>query len=334
MSDLTIKLLSSIEEGLTLNEISSKLNLSHKQIYYILRSLKLLGMKFDKKYYYDGEVIYIPKKDFSYSSKKNNANIITSPSCDSFKTMVISDLHIGNELENMDAWYKIYDYCIVNNIHIIIIAGDFLDGIKIGREEVKKHKYPLEQIEYALKHYPFDKNILNFTVLGNHDIDSLSSFGIDFATYLRNFRHDIVPLGYGYGRINVKNDKIFITHPLCIGINNNLDLTSNYLLIKGHHHCNKSIIGSNGNGSLTVPSLSNLFVSDEEFLPGAMVITTKFKNGFFDTVYIENLLINDKVRVVSSLQYTITPSKDRKFDGHIKYEEDRGKKKILQQDKK
>ena len=37
-----------------------------------------------------------------------------------------------------------------------------------------------------------------------------------------NYRHDIVPVGYGYGRINIKNDKIFVTHPLCIGVNNNI----------------------------------------------------------------------------------------------------------------
>ena len=243
--------------------------------------------------------------------------------------MVISDPHIGNELEAEDAFDKIYNYCIVNNIHNIIIAGDFLDGINVGVEDYKKHNDPLEQIKYAVNKYPYDNNITNFLVMGNHDVDSLSSFGIDFGTYLRNFRLDIIPVGYGYGRINIKNDRIFVTHPLCLGIENNLDLNGNYLLLKGHHHVNKSIIANNGSASIAVPSISNLFLSDNEFLPGALVINLKFKNGFFDTVYIDNLLINDRVNVVSTLQYSITPSKDRKFDGTISYEEDFSKRRLL-----
>ena len=334
MSELALKVLNFIENGYTINDISVELNLSHKEIYTVLLSLKEIGMKFDKKYYYDGEIIYLPKKDLSYSTKKNAVNLITSPDCDSFKAMVISDLHIGSKFECLDKLNMIYDYCVNNGINIIINAGDILDGINIGREESKKFLNPLEQIEYACEMYPFDKNILNFIVLGNHDIDSLSSFGIDFSTYLRNFRHDLVPLGYGYGRINVKNDKIFVTHPLCIGINNNIDLTSNYLLIKGHHHSTKSIIGSNGNCSFSAPSLSNIFISEDEFLPGAMVLTIKLKNGFFDTIYMENLLVNNRVNVVSTLQYSVLPSKDRKFDGTIKYEENFNKRKILKKENK
>ena len=70
---------------------------------------------------------------------------------------------------------------IKNNIHIILIIGDYIDGIKIGRQESKMHTDPLEQMEYASKIYPFDSNIVNFLALGNHDIDPLVSFGIDFA---------------------------------------------------------------------------------------------------------------------------------------------------------
>lgn len=333
MSELSTNVLHLIEEGYSINEICSSLGISHKQLSNVFRGLRQLGIEFNKKFYYNGETLYVPKKDISYETKKNNVNIITNPNCDTFKTMVISDLHAGNELESIYSWNKIYDYCIVHNIHTIIIAGDFLDGINIGIQDYKKHTHSLEQIKYAINNYPFDKNILNFLILGNHDVDSLSSFGIDFATYLRNFRLDIIPVGYGYGRINVKNDRIFVTHPLCMGIENNMDLTGNYLLLKGHHHVNKSIISGNGNCSISVPTLSNLFLSDEEFLPGAIVINTKFKNGFFDTVYVDNLLIGDRVNVVSTMQYSITPSKDRKFDGSIKHEEDFCKRKILKQSK-
>jgi len=329
MSELSVKVLGLIEEGFTINAICEMLNLSRKQLYNILRGLRMLGIEFNKKYYYDGETVYVPKKDLSWDTKKNTVNIITNHDCNEFKAMVISDLHIGNQQESVDAWNKIYEYCIINNIHIVIIAGDFLDGINIGASSYKKHTNSLDQMRYAVNNYPFDKNIINFITFGNHDIDSLTSYGIDFSIYLRNFRPDIVPIGYGHGRINIKNDRIFITHPLGINSNNGVELPNNYLLIRGHHHINKSIIGNSGNCSLTVPTLSNLFTSQDIFLPGAMILNVKFKNGFFDIIHIENLIINDRVNIVGETQFSITPSKDRNHDGHVKHEEDFNQRKTL-----
>lgn len=330
MTDIEKEFIRLINEGYTINDIIGELGLSFESINLIIRNLKQIGIEFNKKFYYDGEIIYSLNKNIDVGSKKNFTSIITEPECDVFKAMILSDLHIGSDYERMDLWNKIYDYCIINGINIIINAGDFLDGINIGRIDSKKHNNALEQFEYAVLNYPFDKNILNFTVLGNHDIDSLCSSGINFATYLENFRYDIIPIGYGFGRINIKNDKILVTHPLCIGLHNNLDLTSNYLLIKGHHHLTKTIIGTNGNCSLSVPSLSNIFLNDDQFLPGAIVLNIKFKHGYFDTVYLEHLLINERINIVNSIQYSITPSKDRKNDGVIRHEEKRQKKRILE----
>jgi len=329
MSNLSEKLLELINMELTINEICSILNLSHKQVYNILRGLKTIGMEFNKKYYSDGETIYIPKKDLSWMTKKNNVNIITPNETDSFSLMVISDLHLGSTYENIDSINKIYDYCVKKDIHIIVNAGDFIDGIGIGKSEDKKHDDDLDQIEYAIKNYPFDKNILNFIVLGNHDVAPLLSRGIDFATYLRNFRQDIVPLGYGHGRINIKNDKIIVNHTLGLGNSVEHELPNSYILIKGHHHVSKSFIGTNGNCSFSAPTLSNLFISEDTFLPGAVLLTIKFRNGYFDTVYLENLLINERVHVVNVTQYNVCSPRDKNNDGYIKYEEDFSKRKTL-----
>jgi len=334
MSDIDLKLLNLVNEGYTINEISDKLNMSRDDIYKLFRDLKQIGIDFKRDYYYSGDIIYAPKKDLDVHQKYNFVNIITKPEDNMFRAMIISDIHFGSVYERVDVLNKIYDYCIVNNIHIIIICGDFLDGITLGRAESKLHKHPLEQFQHGLNNYPFDKNILSFLTLGNHDVDSLSSFGINFLEYLNNFRHDIVPIGYGNGRINIKNDKILVTHPLCIGISNNLELPGNYLLLKGHHHCTKSIIGNNGNCSLTVPSVSNIFLTDNVFLPGAIDLIIKFKNGYFDTVYYDHLLISDKIYKIGSTQYNVSPSKDRKYDGHIKYEDDFVKRRVLKKNDK
>lgn len=329
MSEYYIKLLNLIEKKATLNEITHELKLSREQIYKVFRELKLMGMDFTRKYYYNGEFIYLPRKEIDLPNKKNCVNIITERDSDTFRCVAISDLHIGSIYQSEESWNMIMDYCVVNNIHTIIITGDFLDGISIGSANSKIHSEPIQQIEYALKKYPTNEGILNYLTFGNHDVDYLVSYGVDLSTIICNFRHDIVPVGYGYGRINIKNDRILITHPLGIGGNKDLDLDNNYLLLKGHHHLCNSIIGSNGNCSLNIPSLSNIFLTKNEFLPGAIDISIKFRGGFFDTIYYSQLLISNKVININSTQFSITHPKGRKFDGDIKYEEVCPKKRSL-----
>ena len=330
MMDSTNKLLKLINDEKGLEEIISELGISRDEVYRLFRELKMIGMDFKKKFYANGDIVYLPKKELDIPNNSNSVSIITTPNSDSFRALIISDLHIGSIYERKDVWDLIINYCINNGIHTVIICGDFLDGINIGRSDCKLSMNPMEQIEHAVSSYPVVSGITNFVTFGNHDIDLLTSFGIDFFTYLLNYRHDIVPVGYGYGRINIKNDKIFITHPLRIGVNKNIDLTGNYLLLKGHQHTTKSIIGANGNCSMVVPSLSNIFLNENDFLPGAIDLTIKFKHGYFDTIYYEHLLINKKISKVSSTQFSITHPKDRKFDGSIKYEDERaGIKRVL-----
>lgn len=325
MSDLNIRILDLIDKKYTINEMMHELNLSREQLCKAFRKMKQVGIRFNRKYYDCGEIVCSLNKELYIPTKIEHVNIITEPGTDSIRLILTSDLHIGSEFQNLDAINKIYEYCAINNIHIIVIAGDFLDGIKIGKAKAKMHSNPIEQMEYAYKSYPYDEHILNFLTLGNHDIDSLISYGVDFAENLRAFRHDVIPVGYGRGIINIKNDRIIVAHPLGIGVSNEHDLSSNYLLVKGHSHATKSIISANGNCSLTVPSLSNVFLSENEFLPGAIDLTIKFKNGYFDTVYYEHLLVSDKVFAVSSTQYFVDHDKERNFDGTIKYEEDLSK---------
>ena len=132
MSDISLKLLNLINEEYTLNEITSLLGLSNDEIYKIFRDLKDIGINFNRSYYYSGDIVYLPKKELDLSSKKNCINLITKPEEEVFRAMVISDLHAGSIYESKDAWYKIYDYCIVNNIHnIIIITHIFNSNIDI-----------------------------------------------------------------------------------------------------------------------------------------------------------------------------------------------------------
>lgn len=328
MLDNSVKLVDLISSGYTLNEIEKILNISRCELYKIINYLNNNGFKLDRKYYYDGEIIYNNIQDEDIN-KRNSVNIITDTNSDTFRAILISDLHIGSTFECIDAWYKIYNYCVINGINIIINGGDFIDGINIGRRESKKHDNPLDQIDYAIKNYPYDKNILNFLVLGNHDIDSLIYYGIDFSKYLYEYRHDIVPLGYGNGEIYIKNDKILLSHPLCIGVDHNHKLSSNFLLLKGHKHSFRNIIGVNGSCSMNLPSLSTLFLTENNILPGAIDITIKFRGGYFDIISYKHLLVDNTIHVVNSIQLNIGHSKSRKFDGSIRNEEDFSKRRVL-----
>ena len=101
-------------------------------------------------------------------------------------------------------------------------------------------------------------------------------------------------------------------------------------MLEGHHHVYKSIIGNKGNFSISLPSLSNLFVTKNEFLPSAVELTITFNNGYFDTVYAEHLLVSQNVSVIDEIQYTFPESRRRDHDGGIKHEENRVKKKVLE----
>ena len=67
------------------------------------------------------------------------------------------------------------------------------------------------QIEYFIKKYPYDKSINNFMIFGNHDYHSLHFDGFDISKTIKNSRYDIIPIGFGQGNVNVKNDNIILS---------------------------------------------------------------------------------------------------------------------------
>ena len=76
---------------------------------------------------------------------------------------------------------RIYNYCISNNIHIIFFGGDLVDGTFGKNTRIDNID---EQLAYIMKKYPFDKSIINFGVLGDHDY---SIFEGQFKRYIFYF---------------------------------------------------------------------------------------------------------------------------------------------------
>ena len=284
MTELNNTIIEMINNNRSLNEICKKTNLSSKQLFYRLYLLKLKGYNFNKKYYYNGDIRYKINTNIENDNKKV---LITDKSNTNFKSILISDLHLSNNKERIDLLNLVYEYAISNNYNIIMNAGDIIDGL-IGNVSSKKYSDINKQIEYALKVYPYDKNIINFICFGNHDYDAFIKTGLSIETVMDIKRHDLVSLGYGYGNLYIKNDEITMIHPKCVKFPE--DIYDKGLIIVGHTHN----VGYKENGYgriIQINSLSNVI---GKFPPGFMTINSIFTNGILGKSIIESYLyIND-----------------------------------------
>lgn len=285
------KILNMIIQNKTIEEISKETGLSYKQLYRRITMLKNEGYNIKEKYYYSGDMSY--RLSSSYGCEKAAIDIGSS---EDFTAMLISDLHFCSKYEEIDALDMIYDYCIKNNIHIIINAGDLINGATTQNcsteiTDIRK------QVEQALRQYPFDKNILNFIVLGNHDNHLLLNEKIDMARVISKERHDIVPLGYKSSSLKVNCDSIEIKHPF---VGNSYNKNEHGFVIYGHFH-HQQIISESNYIHLFLPSLSTLN-GDGFNVPMAIQMTLNFQNNFIKEGIFETLIVKDKVYKVSETE--------------------------------
>ncbi len=301
MRDMSTHLFELIKKELTINEICELLNLSNKQIYNILRMIENKGFEFDRKYYDNGNIIYKPKSNIKPIKQTNYVDIITENNND-FTAVAISDLHIGNEKQRLDAINKVYDYCAKTGIHNIFICGDLIDGTYGDSNKIIKN--PEQQIEFLLNNYPFDNSILNYAVLGDHDYSLLQKTSQNLATTLKNYRHDIIPIGFGFGEINIKKGKIVLMHKFGYKYQNEYNaMTSavslhNDLVLQGHYHSPFSIENKKSNYIVNIPSLSDMRNLNAEPLPSAIKFEIQFHKNFYSQINFSKLLIDNNTVVV------------------------------------
>ena len=344
MTDSTALLLKLINEGKTINEISETLGISHKKIYNILTMIRNKGFEFDRKYYYNGDMVYVPKMSF-IEMPREGVDIITTPEDQNFEALVISDIHIGSVKErlellnfnigyqnatnatNVATYVRVYDYCVKEGIHIIIVCGDIIDGM-YGPNE-KYHDNISDQIDYALKNYPFDKGILNFATLGDHDYDAMRNYGQNLAKVFESYRHDIIPLGYCIGQINIKNDKIYVRHPSDKFDEVKLQPMHRCLMLNGHSH-KMGISASNNTTTVTVPALCDIQCPTDAPLPTAIRMNLEFNNGMIYHGTFSQLLVDKGVYRLNEFECPLGYGKDISGNTSVRLEETRIKKKVLE----
>lgn len=315
MLEMNEIIINMISQNATVNEILEATGLSNRQLSYRLNLLKMKAYNFSKKYYYNGEVVYKIKKDFT---KEKDISIITSKEDTNFEAVFISDLHLAGKYERIDLLNQVYDFCVKEGIHIIVNCGDLLDGF-LGKYDDKKYYSANEQIEHLLKNYPYDKNILNFTCLGNHDYSILETTGQNLENILLNYRHDIVPLGYGLGGIRVKNDIIMVRHPKT-KISNSGGSINEGFIVSGHTHQAKNISDKNLL-SIYLPPLSDLLI-DKDTLPGFVRGNISFSGGYFCHGSFQHYVFFDRMYKINEYSYNLYSKNKDKTKG-IDNEEER-----------
>ncbi len=273
-----------LKQGFSFQDIRDKLSLSSEDMAMFLDKLnKDIHKHYSHiKHYENG------KRRYSFKDIPESG-VITNTGSDYYKAVVIADTHIGSEDENPKYLDIVYNYCIQNDIHNIYHLGDVIDGVS-GYQSKKKYA-PQDQIENVINKYPNDKSILNFMLLGNHDLDVLGEIRNLHDTIIRN-RKDMVCLGYGTNEFFIKNDSIILKHTILIDKTNN-----NYnskLIFKGHSHQMK-LYDDLSNHLIYAPSLSDLQFIDGT-VPGFLLVEFEFFKGYINKCVITHYgIIDDRI---------------------------------------
>lgn len=295
VDDYQAHLLQLVREGKSNREICEILNMSSNQLYDELLKLKTKGVKYSRKYYSDGSIKYNKIKKLKKLNENVNKTIITDNQENNMKFLLISDLHFENEFENLGLIDRAYNYCIKNGINIILCGGDFIDGSFSKSPQKITDLY--DQIEYFIKNYPQDKNILTFGVAGDHDFSTLKRASLDIIEICNNRRHDIIIGGYNNAEINIKNDKIHLFHNILGG---RMHSAQAPIILCGHLH---KYMTQQKNNSLyiTLPTLSNI----NQQMPSALELDVSFSKGYISSAVIKHLYFGTQDFVLSESEFNL-----------------------------
>lgn len=295
-----------ILKGVSLNEIQQLYNFDCYTFSSILKSIKDSGFNLRSSYYDTGKIIVSPQKKLElYHQNKIRINLETS----TLRTLFISDLHIGSIFERTALLETVYDYAKSHDIHIIFNTGDVIENIYEDHLGELKNKTLESQVRKVLKVYPYDPNIVNFIVYGNHDYKSVLDSGFDIARYLQQMRYDLVSLGYGTAEILLNNDSIALVHNLK-KMSTQPAIQQAVLTFKGHSHKSKNSIKENK--IIYVPSLSEYRNTTYEYRPLVCFLDVEFVfvDKKIERVNIKQLaIIKKEIRLANEEALVLRPNK-------------------------
>lgn len=295
MTEMNLKVLSLINENKSLKEIANDLKKSEKQLYIRIKQLINYGYFLEPTYTCDSDICYKLNTKNINKEKDNNVTIKVPTDLKELRCIAISDLHVGNINSDIDLLKRVYDYAAKNNIHIIFNCGDIIEGIHSCDKRNINNIY--DQIEYVIDKYPYDNNIYNYMIFGNHDYHAFHHLGLDVSKKIKNSRHDIVCLGFGQGIVNIKKEKILLQHELCA-----VDLPEISddvkLALVGHGHMMKTKVYDNL--LLCLPSLSRVCPDKtKQNIPSFLDLELHFARDNFEFIRSKQMLVEPNITPIS-----------------------------------
>lgn len=293
MTDINKRILDLIRQNKNMREIAKELDITEKQLFLRIKQIINYGYQINPTYNYNSDIYY----NLVYGSNQNEDkfSIAIPKSEKKFKCIVISDLHIGNLFSDLNLLKILYEYASKNGINYILNCGDIIEG---DYTNDKKSINDLEkQIEFFIKKYPYDKNINNVVILGNHDHHAIKYDGLNMSDRIKNSRYDIIPIGYGQGNVNIKNDSLVLFHKLNENSSPKI-LNDEKIILSGHGHMMKTKIKDQL--WLCIPSLSYVSVDKtKDTIPGFVELSIDFEKGMFEYIEAKHMIITPKVITAS-----------------------------------
>ena len=283
------ELLNCIKDNLTTQQIKKKLNISDKELLNSIKNLKKNDYLITKNAYYNGTVDYT--LGLPITNYLNGYPLYTLYSEDEIRLMIISDIHMFNKKESINALYTLYNYCIDNNIHVIVNCGDMLDALFCNKTKIE------DQGSEFIKRYPYDNSIINLALMGNHEVLYSKKSGIDFNKLLEDNRLDFKTLGYKNASILIKDDCINLHHNID-NCNSSINPSGSRLSFNGHSHIHRV-----NDKIINVPTLSYVKVDNlKNFscFPMALDVTLTFDdNRCINECVIDQIAVTDNPFILS-----------------------------------
>ena len=308
-NQLTTNIINLINLGKTNREICEKLNIDYKTLYFELKKVKNCKRNYDREYFYDGKIISNGNQKNKYG-KGNTLNIGYN---NTLRFLVISDLHYGNSLENVDAVNRAFNYAKKRGINVILACGDFIDGaFSKGKQIIERY---FKQFEHFALDYPYDKDIITFGVGGNHDYSVKFTDDFDFIKFCSMYRDDIIIDNYGNSFLNIGKETIQMHHEIK-GFPK-LE-SSSKIILNGHiHKYDIKQVKDNHSLNIYIPTISNLI----QTVPEALEIELSLNNEIIENINIKEICFGNRDIILSEKEFYFNKNNESKIEDQPKVKE-------------
>lgn len=308
-NQLTTNIINLINLGKTNREICEKLNIDYKTLYFELKKVKNCKRNYDREYFYDGKIISKGNQKNKYG-KGNTLNIGYN---NTLRFLVISDLHYGNSLENVDAVNRAFNYAKKRGINVILACGDFIDGaFSKGKQIIERY---FKQFEHFALDYPYDKDIITFGVGGNHDYSVKFTDEFDFIKFCSMYRDDIIIDNYGNSFLNIGKETIQMHHEIK-GFPK--IKSSSKIILNGHiHKYDIKQVKDNHSLNIYIPTISNLI----QTVPEALEIELSLNNEIIENINIKEICFGNRDIILSEKEFYFNKNNESKIEDQPKVKE-------------